>query len=325
MPYFSIVIPTFNREHLVRRAIGSCLRQDFEDFEVLVVDDASNDGTVAAVQKVRDARVRLVRHDANKGVGPARNSGFAVARGAWVVCLDSDDELYPGALSIIRSRAHGTGEEVGGLRFMCRLDDGRLSPNPPFRDEIWDYQQYLRWFESTTASGLQESLPVVRRETFAKVRYPADRSGEDLYHLDFAKLFRIGAFSDIARLYHSDAHNNLSLVTSMRALHIERAIMASPAWARMLEGVLEKHGSELARFAPTVLGRMESAAAAQHFLAGDRSKGIRYSRRFLRRHPFSIRVWLVLVFGLLGPRQLSWLRALRYRIKLAFETSGRRP
>src|ERR1039458_5800762 len=97
-PYFSIVIPVFNREQEVQRALSSCLVQDFQAFEVVVVDDASTDNSATVVEGLQDQRVRLIRHAKNRGVCPARNTGVQAAAGEWIVFLDSDDELLPGCL-----------------------------------------------------------------------------------------------------------------------------------------------------------------------------------------------------------------------------------
>lgn len=92
VPKVSVVIPVHNREKLVGRAIASVLRQTEGDFELLVVDDGSTDGTVARVQAVGDRRLRLIRHPANRGAAAARNTAIRAARGAFVAFLDSDDE-----------------------------------------------------------------------------------------------------------------------------------------------------------------------------------------------------------------------------------------
>src|SRR5215212_9520169 len=82
-PFFSIVITTYNRAAIVRRALDSCLSQSYRDFDV--VDDGSEDGTVAALEQEPDPRLRVVAHDRNRGINPARFSGVAAARGEWVV------------------------------------------------------------------------------------------------------------------------------------------------------------------------------------------------------------------------------------------------
>ena len=101
-PYFSIVIPVYNREKEIVRAVNSCLIQSFGDIEIVIVDDASKDQTVAVVKSLCDPRIVLVCHEMNRNVCPARNTGVAHSRGEWVLFLDSDDEFLPGALEKLR-------------------------------------------------------------------------------------------------------------------------------------------------------------------------------------------------------------------------------
>lgn len=91
-PAVSVVLPTFNRAHCLPRALESVLRQTFEDFEVIVVDDCSSDETLAYLATIQDPRLRVVRHETNKGPSAARNSGIAAARAPLVAFHDSDDE-----------------------------------------------------------------------------------------------------------------------------------------------------------------------------------------------------------------------------------------
>lgn len=90
-PVVSVVMPTFNRAHLVGRAIESVLAQTYQDFELLVIDDGSGDATAEAVQRYRDPRMRLVRLPTNRGLARARNAGIQAARGEWIAFLDDDD------------------------------------------------------------------------------------------------------------------------------------------------------------------------------------------------------------------------------------------
>src|SRR6267378_3691627 len=103
-PLLSIVLPVYNRERMLKRAIESCLAQDFADFELIVVDDGSTDRSVSVAEAYRDPRISVVRHPVNRGVGPARNTGVDAAGGEWIVCLDSDDELLPVGLSAMAAR-----------------------------------------------------------------------------------------------------------------------------------------------------------------------------------------------------------------------------
>jgi len=94
----SVVIPTFNRATIVVRAIESVLAQTYKDYEIVVIDDGSTDGTDRALRPY-EGRVRYFRQE-NAGVSAARNAGVAVARGQWIAFLDSDDEWLPQKLEV---------------------------------------------------------------------------------------------------------------------------------------------------------------------------------------------------------------------------------
>jgi len=94
-PRISVVIPAFNRQKAVGRAIKSVLGQTCQDFEIIVVDDGSTDATVSAVAAFDDPRINLIRHDRNRGGSAARNTGIGAGVAPYVAFLDSDDEWLP--------------------------------------------------------------------------------------------------------------------------------------------------------------------------------------------------------------------------------------
>jgi len=95
MPSVSVVIPTHDRRDLAMATILSALGQRGVDVEVIVVDDASSDGTDEAVRSLSESDVRLVRHDRPSGVAVARNTGIAAAHAEWIALLDDDDLWAP--------------------------------------------------------------------------------------------------------------------------------------------------------------------------------------------------------------------------------------
>lgn len=97
-PLFTIVVPVFNRAHLIERTLHSVLAQTCQDFEIIVVDDGSKDDIEAAIGRNGDPRVRLIRQE-NGGGGAARNNGIENAIGQYIAFLDSDDLFMPDKLS----------------------------------------------------------------------------------------------------------------------------------------------------------------------------------------------------------------------------------
>jgi glycosyltransferase involved in cell wall biosynthesis len=104
MPHVSVIIPTFNRARLLRRAVLSVLNQTYTDLEIIVVDDASEDATekldIFASDLPPKVSIRLARLDVHAGVSKARNTGVALSSGTWLAFLDSDDEWRPDKLSL---------------------------------------------------------------------------------------------------------------------------------------------------------------------------------------------------------------------------------
>jgi len=112
-PAVTVVIPTFNRAALVARAIRSVLAQTCQDWELIVVDDDSTDGTEQAVRSFSDNRITYIRHNRNRRVSAARNTGIRCARGEYIAFLDSDDEWLPEKLEKELEVFRNSDPEVG--------------------------------------------------------------------------------------------------------------------------------------------------------------------------------------------------------------------
>jgi len=163
VPAVSVIVPVYNRADTLPRSLESVLSQDFNDFELIVVDDGSSDGTGGVVKGIGDPRVRCVSHDRNRGEAAARNSGVQAGRAPLIAWLDSDDEWLPGKLSL----QVGLMQQDPGVTACCsdyylhRSSSGRedLVDNtvPPVREE-WLKDLYLG-----SRIGLGTTL-IVRRD-----------------------------------------------------------------------------------------------------------------------------------------------------------------
>lgn len=96
----SVVIPLFNKELTIADSLKSVLLQNYNDFEVVVVNDGSTDNSVEKVKSIDDSRIRLIEQE-NGGPSKARNTGVKNSKGEWIVFLDADDELTEGALKMM--------------------------------------------------------------------------------------------------------------------------------------------------------------------------------------------------------------------------------
>jgi glycosyltransferase involved in cell wall biosynthesis len=99
-PFFSIIIPTYNRAHIIHRPIDSILAQTFTDWELIIVDDGSTDDTKTVVDFYQDERIRYVWQE-NQERSAARNHGIKLAKGEWICFQDSDDEYLPEHLQVL--------------------------------------------------------------------------------------------------------------------------------------------------------------------------------------------------------------------------------
>jgi len=90
-PLVSVIIPAYNAENYIEKAIQSVLEQTYPNFEVIVIDDNSTDRTVDVVREFRDERIKLLVNEQNMGPSYSRNRGIIEAKGEWIALLDSDD------------------------------------------------------------------------------------------------------------------------------------------------------------------------------------------------------------------------------------------
>lgn len=116
---FSVIVPVYNAQSCLRQCIESVLAQDFQDFELLLVDDGSKDesGLICDEYAARDSRVRCF-HRTNSGVGEARNFGIEQAEGEWLCFVDADDMVTPEYLSVFHTDETEADIVISGIDFV---------------------------------------------------------------------------------------------------------------------------------------------------------------------------------------------------------------
>jgi glycosyltransferase involved in cell wall biosynthesis len=297
-PLFTVVVSSYNREVLVCRCVRSCLAQTIDDFELIVVDDASEDDTLAALEKFDDPRLQVIAHETNRGISTTRQDGVTRARGEWIVIVDSDDELVPNALERLRELIADLPPYVRVIRSRLRWDDGSVTPEY-MPDMPIGYERRIRWLE---VEGGSDAGRCVQRDAFAETPYPADRRGamESLWELDLARKETSLCVEEVLGLGHTDAPNSW-LRSVSTSIVVPRLLQEAPDMLWMAQTTLDRHGAALRRLAPHWYVAMLRLAATQAFLLGERADGFRYARRALRSRPWDSLTWATAVLGTIGP------------------------
>ncbi|HWA31637.1 MAG TPA: glycosyltransferase family A protein [Rhizomicrobium sp.] len=166
-PVFSVIVPVYNRAHLLERALASVFDQSLQDFEIVVVDDGSSDDPQSVVEAIGDSRIRFVRQE-NRGGGAARNTGIDMARGRYIAFLDSDDRFLPHHLITMKAMLDREPGSAAYARMSVDRGNGNMMLRPPRAirpgEHMADYLLRERGFVPTITLALDT-------ETARRVRY----------------------------------------------------------------------------------------------------------------------------------------------------------
>lgn len=130
MPHFSVIIPLYNKAPYVRKTVESVLGQTFVDYELLIIDNGSNDGSSEIVAGFTDSRIRIFRLEENVGVSNARNKGVSLSTAPYVTFLDADDWWEPTFLEEMRGliERHPDAGIYGTGYYIVKNSKKRLAP-----------------------------------------------------------------------------------------------------------------------------------------------------------------------------------------------------
>lgn len=205
----SVVIPLYNKEKQIAATLRSVLQQTYGDFEIVIIDDGSTDGSAAAARAVCDPRIRLIRQE-NAGASAARNRGIAEARYGFIAFLDADDRWKPGYLQTQHDLAKKYPQcSVFACNYEFVQEDGTVRPavirKLPFDGEDGVLDNYFEVASCSHPPICSISI-MVKKEAIESIGgFPVGiRSGEDL--LTWARLackYRIAYHRNIAAEFHT--------------------------------------------------------------------------------------------------------------------------
>lgn len=277
-PFFSVVIPTYNRGHLIEDGIRSILKQNFVSYEIIVVDDGSTDDTEAVVSRFIDKRVIYYKKK-NEERGAARNHGWQRANGRYVTFLDSDDQLYPHHLQAAFNEleklscpfCYAQAFEVKDFKTGKIIEPGYKARANTINDELFE-GNFLACF------GV-----FVRREVFDEVRFEEERKfagTEDwLLWLQLAARHPFYFSNSLTgALFHHDERSILSI--SEESLHFK---------ARFIKERLMQDSAFLKKFGTKGVDRARAHvltyAALNFAIQGKDKQSLAYLFKALKTYP----------------------------------------
>ena len=235
-PSVSVVVPCYNYGHYLPGCVASILEQPGVDVEVIVVDDASPDGSAAVVREIAaaDPRVRAIYHERNKGHIATYNDGLSTVRGEYLLLLSADDLLVPGALG--RATALMAANPSVGLVYGATIDFTDTAPPGRTVATTWTVWPGRDWVAGRCRSGRNPMLSpeaVMRTSVFEKIGgYRADlpHSGDLAMWLAAAQLADVGFVGGADQAYYRVHKQSMSktvnvgmvkdLVERMRAFDV---------------------------------------------------------------------------------------------------------
>ena len=245
-PRVTVLMTVFNGGEHMAGAIGSVLDQTYEDFELLIIDDGSTDGSSEFLRSIGDPRVRVV-HQANRGRVPALNRGLAEASTELVACLDADDVAAPTRLaSQVRfldehptvaavGSCYEVMNEKGTVQYLVHVagESGYLRRQLYFRNVLAQSSMMFRLSAVRRAGGYREVGPAEDYDLWTRLALDHDLAALPEILLSY-RLTR-GSISDLA-----GARQPASLVTVRDQLHGTRPMVTPSAWTLFREGLAHR-------------------------------------------------------------------------------------
>lgn len=300
----SVIIPTYNRAHLLGRAIESALTQTYGRLEVIVVDDGSRDNTREVVATWQDRRLQYIRHERNKGGSAARNTGIRMAKGDYIAFLDSDDEWVPDKVARHLQEFGEHPQHAVVYSAVCHVFlDGTQEVTGADGPEGWIFDKLL----VRNAVGPTSAF-VIKRASLEQVGGFDETlpSGQDYdLWLRLAQDFTFKRISDPLVIYH---------------WHGDQISTNIDAKARGHLALMEKYEDEIASLGPRVEAEWHFYAGSFLCRAGDVRAGRQHLVRSVWNHPSQLQYAIYLASWLPGTRIRQGILSLNRTMRRAWRS-----
>ncbi|PIR03757.1 MAG: hypothetical protein COV59_03730, partial [Candidatus Magasanikbacteria bacterium CG11_big_fil_rev_8_21_14_0_20_39_34] len=258
----SVIIPTYNGGNVLFRAIESILIQNYQDFEIIIVDDGSTDGTQELFKKgLQDERIHYFYLEKNRGVHVARNFGLDKSKGDFIVFLDSDDELYKNALDVAL-HSFDLHHDVGVFFAPFSVNGTKeLSGFNMKKEGYVNYQDYLCERNMHIKKG---QFFMIRKRYMGDIRWA-------MQNLDFIFFRRLARNTKM--YFYPLPLGIYNIVNNAETLHVRRPNKElSKKRAIAMDLFIKEFRTDLEKYCPYMLGTYAYGAAVGLLLAGMKKK-----------------------------------------------------
>lgn len=273
---FSIIIPTYNRTHILPRTIASVLAQTYSNWECIIVDDGSTDNTKDLIASYTDPRIKYI-YQTNAERSAARNNGILHAQGEYICFLDSDDEYLPEHLEVLEREIKRISSPIKGMYIVHALHNLHGSIEQPKYPKL----HHEKALEYVFAQPITPTRVCIHKDILARIEFDEDICiVEDLVlWCKIASEFPVYQIPEYTVQYHIHEDNSVNLKNNS---YIQRLHGLKTFFARYPE-VKQKLPSSIRK---TVVSNTLFNIAKFYIYNGNRAKALKYTLRAICKQPF---------------------------------------
>ncbi|MGQ9628535.1 MAG: glycosyltransferase family 2 protein [Anaerolineae bacterium] len=305
-PVFSIIMATYNRAHLLPRAVNSVLNQTYRNFELIIINDGSTDNTEDVCRSFSDHRIRYYKQTPNKGVLAARNKALYLATGDYVAILDDDDELVPQALETALAEFSRLPSQDIKILWFNDMDFERQQCSGRGATGTEGYVTYEGLLCDRIGGDYWQ---VVKRDIIADEDRFDERlwCGEIVWWLKLQRKCQAYYVPKVLLLCHRE-HGNERLSDLQNMLnHLPQLILTNKV-------LLEQFGEEQRALCPRAYGRRLAILGTCQIMNGEKAEGRKACRESFKYHRWAACLGVFALSYILSGEQVRKLASISFKV-----------
>ena len=300
LPYYCIIITSYNNEGEILNCLKSCLSQSFQDFYILIVDDGSTDGTVEKIKKINSSKIKLIVNKKNFGVSYSRHLAIKKAKANWIISLDSDWRFYNKHIlkNLKKKITQNLDLKINYFGSKIKFDNGLVTP-------FIDHDITVNYINRVKMVNTDQYdfLKIFKKKLYKKDCYwPQKRRFADgLIGLNWHKKNDIKFLNLISIFQSTSNKKSLSRFSKLKYSFFLNKITKN-AEHRIWEykKILKLHKNTLRKYAPNYYRNLFYVLGLNYFFINNKKKGTYYVIKAINLKFYDIKKWIVLFSGIIS-------------------------